>query len=106
MCDRMVAAVKVHSPPVNVVPVSNYPWLEDLLPDDVGIVIVADEDDFVYDILLNGESVGYFALGQLTGQSHELLAQGPTVDIQALCEEHDYAVYTLSLFGGLEGAMQ
>lgn len=65
-------------------------------------VIVSD--DLLYDIKLNGKSVGYFALSTFVKvysdfRLPELLTHGPETIVDGVREEYDHQIYVIPLFG-------
>lgn len=76
--------------------------------DPVEVVVITD-GDYVFDIKLNGKSLGYFALrtfvDTLAGlELPELITHGPEdeIDLETLREENDYRLFVIPLFGELD----
>lgn len=72
----------------------------------VDVEVRASENGVLYDILLNGGSIGYFATKAFAGvleemKMAELVTYGPSteVDTPALLEEHDHKLYVIPLLG-------
>lgn len=106
-CDGDLASFNSSSRPAN----DDIAWLLSNLEvradveygiDPVEVEVIAD-GDVLYDIKLNGKSVGYFALRTFVNTLDrlslpELIAHGP----EANPERFDYQVYVIPLFGELE----
>lgn len=74
----------------------------------VDVAVKASPDGTVFDVTLNDKSIGYFALRNFvstldTLKLPKLITHGPEqyVDVAKLCEDYDYGVYIIPLFGEL-----